>query len=96
MPEGNASAMLKKSLDKAQEGPYPTPSMSSPLSPEMLNRGFSVHSWTERGDPANAGEEEGCQEGRLEEEEVSAPGTRGGGPITPSTVFDLTTSGKGF
>ena len=33
-----------------------------------------------------AGEEEGCQEGRIEEEEVSAPGTRGGGPITPSTL----------
>ena len=88
--------MLKKTLDKARAPPYATPSMSSPLSPEMLIGGFFVHAWTERGDLINGCEEEGCQEGRLEEEEVSAPGTRGGGPITPSTVFNLTTSGKGF
>ena len=92
---GMRTAVLKKSLDKLLERPYPTPSMSSPLSPEMLNRGSSVHAWTERGDSENGREEEGRQEGRFEEEEVSAPGTRGGGPITPST-FSLTTSGKGF
>jgi hypothetical protein len=33
-------AVLKKNLDKGETPPYPTPSMSSPLSPEMLNRGF--------------------------------------------------------
>ena len=75
---GHARAVLKKSLDKGYWRPYPTPSMSSSLSPEMLTRGSSVHAWTERGDLTNAGEEEGCQEGRLEEEEVGAPGTMGG------------------
>jgi hypothetical protein len=48
----------------------------------MLARGVaSVHFWTERGDLKDAGEEEGREEGN-EEEEVSGPGIRGGGPIT--------------
>jgi hypothetical protein len=66
----------KKRLDKALSAPYPTPSMSSPLSPDMLKRGpYPVHSWTERGDLTNAGQEEGRrEEGRSEEEEVSALG----------------------
>ena len=73
----------KKTLDKVGGGPYATASMSSPLSPEMLTKGADhVQPWTERGDLKNAGQEEGCQEGRKQEEEVSAPGIRGGGPIT--------------
>ena len=83
---GMPRRVLKKNLDKGMGAPYPTPSMSSPLSPTMLIRGSSVHAWTERGDYRNGREEEGRQEGRIEEEEVSAPGTRGGGPITPSTL----------
>jgi hypothetical protein len=48
----------------------------------MLARGVDfVHFWTERGDLKDAGEEEGREEGN-EEEEVSGPGIRGGGPIT--------------
>ena len=83
---GMPRRLLKKILDKGEWRPYPTPSMSSPLSPTMLIRGSSVQTWTERGDYRNGREEEGRQEGRIEEEEVSAPGTRGGGPITPSTL----------
>ena len=75
----------EKTLDKASVASYPTPSMRSPLSPDMLTRGpHSVHSWTERGDLTNAGEEEGCQEGD-EEEEVSAPG-KGGVDRSPSPL----------
>jgi hypothetical protein len=48
----------------------------------MLKRGASVQSWTERRDPEDACQEEGCEE----EEEVSAPGISGGGPITPFSV----------
>ena len=83
----------EKTLDKAESPPYATPSMRSPLSPEMLNRGATVPLWTERGDPLNAGQEEGCQEGD-QEEEVSAPGKKGGWRITPrfSLVRDLTAS----
>jgi hypothetical protein len=56
----------------------------------MLIRGADpVQIWTERGDLTNAGEEEGCQEGRNQEEEVGAPGCvgRGGGPITSPFFF---------
>src|SRR6266699_3279526 len=57
------------------------------------NWGATVPLWTERGDPLNAGQEEGCQEGD-QEEEVSAPGKKGGWMITPrfSLVRDLTAS----
>lgn len=73
---------VEKTLDKAGTDPYATPSMSSPSAREMLARGRTfVHVWTERGDLKDAGEEEGREEGN-EEEEVSGPGTRGGGPIT--------------
>jgi hypothetical protein len=59
----------------------------------MLTRGAIVQFWTERGDPLNAGQEEGCQEGD-QEEEVSAPGKKGGWLITPhfSLVRELTAS----
>ena len=80
--EAWAVARAKKRLDKVWGAPYATDSMSGPLSPEMLKRGaYPVHSWTERGDLNDAGQEEGCQEGD-QEEEVSARGKRGGGPIT--------------
>ena len=83
----------EKTLDKLGLPPYATPSMRSPLSPEMLNRGATVQVWTERGDPLNAGQEEGCQEGD-QEEEVSAPGKKGGWRITPHffLVGELTAS----
>ena len=89
--EESAKPHAKKDLDKVKVAPYPTPSMSGPLSPDMLKRGANpVHFWTERGDLNDAGEEEGCQEGD-QEEEVSAPGKRGGGPITlPSPFRELT------
>jgi hypothetical protein len=78
---------VKKVLDMVRRRPYATPSMSSPLSPEMLARGsFPVHSWTERGDLKNGRQEEGSEEG-VEEEEVSASGKRGGGPITLPVFF---------
>ena len=66
----------EKTLDKVKLAPYATPSMRGPLSPEMLTRGTTVQIWTERGDPLNAGQEEGCQEGD-QEEEVGAPGKGG-------------------
>jgi hypothetical protein len=73
---------IEKTLDKAGTDPYATRSMSSSSAREMLTRGLaSVHVWTERGDLRDAGEEEGREEGN-EEEEVSGPGIRGGGPIT--------------
>ena len=80
-------------LDKVKWAPYATPSMRGLLSPEMLKRGATVQIWTERGDPLNAGQEEGCQEGN-QEEEVGAPGKKGGWSITPhfSLVRDLTAS----
>ena len=55
--------MLKKILDKGQRPPYPTPSMSSPISPEMLNRGFLVHAWTERGDHYMAAKKKAAKKG---------------------------------
>jgi len=70
-------------LDNPVDGPYATPSMSSLSSPKMLTRGIPVHTWTERGDFHYGSEEEGSQEGRLQEEEVSAPVAGGGGPFTP-------------
>ena len=77
----------KKTLDKPQGDPYATPSMQSPLSPDMLKRGaYPVQSWTERGDHKNAGQEEGCQEEGFEEE-VSAPGTKGGWTDHPPHFF---------
>ena len=81
----------EKTLDKVKLAPYATPSMRGPLSPEMLTRGTTVQIWTERGDPLNAGQEEGCQEGD-QEEEVGAPGKKGGWILTPrfSLVRDLT------
>ena len=74
----------KKMLDKGGVGSYPTASMSSPGSPEMLIRAADpVQIWTERGDLTNAGQEEGrSQEGRNEEEEVGAPGFSGKGGWT--------------
>ena len=73
---------MEKTLDKVGSDPYATRSMSIPSAREMLARGMaSVHFWTERGDLKDAGEEEGREEGN-EEEEVSGPGIRGGGPIT--------------
>ena len=78
----------KKTLDNVEVGPYATASMSSPLSPEMLNRGSSVHAWTERGDLENAGQEEGSEEGD-QEEEVRAPGCglKGGWTDHPPVHF---------
>jgi len=59
----------------------------------MLKRGATVQPWTERGDLLNAGEEEGSQEGD-QEEEVGAPGKKGGWSFTPrfSLVRELTAS----
>jgi hypothetical protein len=83
----------EKMLDKVKRAPYATPSMRGLLSPEMLKRGATVQIWTERGDPLNAGQEEGSQEGD-QEEEVGAPGKKGGWSFTPhfSLVRDLTAS----
>ena len=83
----------EKTLDKVKSRPYATPSMRRPLSPEMLKRGTTVQIWTERGDPLNAGQEEGSQEGD-QEKEVGAPGKKGGWMLTPrfSLVRDLTAS----
>ena len=80
-------------LDKVKLPPYATPSMRRSLSPEILKRGATVQIWTERGDPLNAGQEEGSQEGD-KEEEVGAPGKKGGWSFTPhfSLVRDLTAS----
>ena len=73
---------MEKTLDKVGSDPYATRSMSTPSAREMLARGVdSVHFWTERGDLKDAGEEEGREEGN-DDEEVSGPGIRGGGPIT--------------
>ena len=55
--------MLKKILDKGQWPPYPTPSMSSPLSPEMLTGGSIVHAWTERGDQEMAAKKKAAKKG---------------------------------
>jgi hypothetical protein len=73
-----ARSAAQKTLDKGKPDPYATPSMSSPLATDMWAGGpFYVHFWTERGDLTNGREEEGCEEGS-EEEEVSAPGKKGG------------------
>jgi len=56
----------KKMLDTSEGEPYATSSMRMPSSPTMLARATRVHSWTERGDYEDAGEEEG----QGQEEEV--------------------------
>ena len=63
----------KKMLDTGGAGPYATPSMRKPSSPTMLARATPVHSWTERGDHEDAGEEEG----QGQEEEVGRPRVKG-------------------
>ena len=51
----------KKKLDNPSTPPYPTPSMSTPSSPDILEWGLSqAQLWAERGDLTDAGEEEGC------------------------------------
>ena len=92
-PWSMACSSGEKMLDKVKRAPYATPSMRGLLSPEMLKRGATVQIWTERGDPLNAGQEEGSQEGD-QEEEVGAPGKKGGWSFTPhfSLVRDLTAS----
>jgi hypothetical protein len=56
----------------------------------------SVHAWTERGDLQNAGQEEGRrQEGRSEEEEVSALDRKGGWTDHPPRFFRELTAGAG-
>ena len=81
---------MKKMLDIGVSAPYPTPSMSTPSSPDILERGAQfaqfVHAWTERGDLTNAREEEGGQEG-LEEEEVNGCPGKGGVSIHPPVFF---------
>ena len=77
----------EKMLDMGGTDPYATPSMSSPLATDMWARGPSyVHLWTERGDLKNGREEEGCEEGS-EEEEVRAPGKKGGWTDHPPRFF---------
>ena len=74
---------IEKDVDKGGVAPYPTPSMSSPLSPDMLIRGaIPVQIWTERGDLTDGCQEEG-EEG-CEEEEVGAPGNGGVNGSPPS------------
>ena len=64
--------MSKKALDNPLGSPYPTPSMSSLLSPEMLESETGGHPlWSERGDSQNAGQEEGFEE--EVEEALGAP-----------------------
>ena len=69
--------MSKKALDNPPGSPYPTPSMSSLLSPEMLESETGGHPlWSERGDSQNAGQEEGFEE--EVEEALSVWGRIGG------------------
>lgn len=79
----------EKSLDKWKTDPYPTPSMSSPLSPDRLITGFEMSILGPKGGiPIHGREEEACQEGS-EEEEVSVPGMKGGVDRSPSPLFHV-------
>lgn len=79
----------KKNLDKCKTGPYPTPSMSSSLSPDRLNKGLQMSILGPKGGiPIHGREEEGCEEGS-EEEEVSVPGMKGGVDRSPSPLFHV-------
>lgn len=79
----------KKTLDKWKTGPYPTPSMSSALSPDRLISELELSiSGPKGGIPIHGCQEEGCEEG-CEEEEVSVPGMKGGVDRSPSPLFHV-------
>jgi hypothetical protein len=75
----------KKTLDNPLVGPYPTPSMRSPLSPDML-KGANTLSKSRKGGSIHAGEEEGREEDRCEEEEEVVGSEWGVAVRLPSAV----------